>query len=146
MDDLVVEFLERYSSDAAYPGMTIAETILQSAAPEHAAHIIRAVDGAFRLGKETFASGASQSTVTVTAPSDLVTGEQWVGLIHSHPGATGGPLAQSRMDIEAANFFSGHGLRQSYVVGTSGNAPHFEVILFEPRPPPGTLSPLSVVP
>lgn len=146
MDQLVLEFLERFSPDPAYPGMNIAETILHSAAPEHAAHIIRAADGALRLGRETFTSGAYQDVVSVSAPTDLAAGEQWVGLIHSHPGATGGPLVQSRMDILAAREFSRHGLRQSYVVGASGNAPHFEVILFEPHPPPGTLSPLSVIP
>ena len=91
-------------------------------------------------------SGADWSTVNIPQPA-LAPGEQYVGLIHSHPGLPTDPLAQSQMDLTAARNWANAGqFNSSYVVGPSGQGPYFGVIVFQPRSPPGTLTTLLPMP
>jgi hypothetical protein len=145
MDNLILEFLNRTSPDPVLSGMTVAESIIAPAAPEHAAYIIRTPSGGYRLG-ETMTSGADWSTVSVQRPQ-LAPGEQHIGMIHTHPGSATDQLAQSRMDIGTANRWARGGpFNSSYVVGPSGLGPYFGVILFQPSPAPGSLTTLLPVP
>ncbi len=143
MDKLIPEFLDRTSPDATLQGMTVRESITALSAPEHAAHIIRMPGGGYRLGP-TMTSGADWGTVDVPGP-ELAKGEQYVGLMHTHPNPPTAPLAQSQMDLTAANNWAnarGSNFATSYVIGPSGKGPYLGVIEFRPKPSPGMLNTL----
>jgi len=141
MDKLILEFLNRTSPDPTLQGATIAESAVNPNSPEHAAQIIRTAGGGYRLGP-TITSGVDLTTVQVPRPQ-LGPGEQYVGLIHTHPDLLNAPLLQSQMDLRAATNFARQTngtFTSSYVVGPSGKGPYFGVIEFRPLPRPGVLN------
>lgn len=146
LDQIVLDFLNTQSHAAEAPG-TIGDTLTAIAAPEHVAAIIQTASGGFRLGRVQV-STVDWDAVTFQEPT-LATGERWVGVIHSHPGSPTDILAQSRApDLVTARRFAGRQptFRSSYVVGPSGRGPYLGVIVFEPRPNPGALVTLEIVP
>jgi outer membrane protein OmpA-like peptidoglycan-associated protein len=164
--EIVANFVNRESPDPAFD-MTIGRTIVDNKSIEHAALIFRRNDGSFRMG----ATASSQITANEeTSPSniflrspvpcnkphakegeDCVAGdEQWVGMIHSHTGATT-PLCQSlKPDLPSARDFAAMPpgtFTHSYVVGASGVGPFFGAVLFEPQfKPHGRLTTLMPQP
>jgi len=146
MDQIVLDFLNTQSHAPEAPG-TIGDTLTAIAAPEHVAAIIQTAEGGFRLGPVQV-STVDWDAVLFRTPT-LATGERWVGVIHSHPGAPTDILAQSRApDLVTARRFAGQQptFRSSYVVGPSGRGPYLGVIVFQPNPNPGALITLGVAP
>lgn len=149
MDRIVVDFINRRSEDVAWG--TIGESLLDPSAPEHAAPIIRTAQGKLRLGKVTTSKPGDHKFVTVQIPTlenkTLKPGEEFVGIIHGHPGPRQGVLlAQSKTpDLPGARTLadSHPTFRSSYVVGPSGKGPYYGVIEFTPRPAPGSLIDLT---
>jgi hypothetical protein len=146
MDQIIKTFLNSQSIAPEYPG-TVADTLVNPDAPEHAANIVRTANGGFRLDVLQV-SHIDTSRIFVNPPK-LNPGERWVGLIHSHPQLPTETLAQSEgIDLPAARALSRTNVNfsSSYVIGPSGAGPYLGVIVFRPLPGPGALITLGVGP
>jgi hypothetical protein len=143
MDRLVEQFLYARSLDPVFG--TVADATLSAAGPEHGAPIIRDANGNLRLGQLS-ASRTDYTTVSIEFPR-LAAGEQYVGVIHSHPGNLRGLSLGHSADLDVPGMSrlpQRLGVRsfRSYVVA-AGKGPHFGVHTFEPLPRPGALIPLT---
>jgi hypothetical protein len=146
MDQVVFDFLNAQSQAPEYPG-TVADTITNPNAPEHAASIIQDAHGHLRLGP--IAVSYIDTSMVFLKPPQLDPGERWVGVIHDHPSLPSDVLAQSEgHDLPGARNIrasaQGRNFRSSYVVGPSGQGPYLGVIVFQPSPSPGALVTLGI--